>query len=63
MCTHFFNNSLPTGQFLMLTFSKNYFRNTICVPNNLDQDQARHFVGPDLGPNFLQRLLADGTSR
>ena len=26
--------------------------------NNLDPDQDRHFVGPDLGPNYLQRLSA-----
>ena len=32
------------------TFSKNPFRNTIRVPNSLDPDQARHYVGPDLGP-------------
>ena len=37
--------------------------NTIIVSNSLDPDQARHFVGPDLGPNGLQRLLADDTSR
>ena len=29
------------------------------VSKNLDPDQARHFVGPDLGPNCLQRLSAD----
>ena len=29
----------------------------------LDLDQARHFVGPDLGPNCLQKLSADDTSR
>ena len=28
------------------------------VSNSLDQDQARHFVRPDLGPNCLQRLSA-----
>ena len=33
------------------------------VSNNLDPDQARHFVGPDLGPNCLQRLSADNTSK
>ena len=33
------------------------------VSNNLDTDQARHFVLPYLGPNCLQRLSADGTSR
>ena len=32
------------------------FFNTIRVSNSLDPDQARHFVGPDLGPNCLQRL-------
>ena len=31
------------------------FFNTIRVLNSLDPDQARHFVGPDLGPNCLQR--------
>ena len=35
------------------------FFNTIQVSKNLDPDQARHFVGPDLGPNCLQRLSAD----
>ena len=35
--------------------------NTIYVSNRLDPDQARHFVGPDLDPNYLQRLSADGS--
>ena len=26
------------------------------MSNSLDLDQDRHFVGPDLGPNCLQRL-------
>ena len=38
------------------TLSKNSFRNTIRVSNSLDPDQARLFVGPDLGLNCLQRL-------
>ena len=29
------------------------------MSNSLDPDQARHFVGPDLGPNCLQLLSAD----
>ena len=33
------------------------------VSNSLDSNQARRFVGPDLGPNCLQRLSADDTSR
>ena len=37
--------------------------NTIRVSNSLDPDQARQFVGPDLGPNSLQMLSADDTSR
>ena len=45
------------------TFTKNSFRNTIRLSNRLDQDQARHLVGPDLGPNCLQRISADDTSR
>ena len=43
--------------------SKNSFRNTIRVSNNLDPDQAGRIVGPDLRPNCLQSLSADGTSR
>ena len=31
------------------------------MSNSLDPDQARQFVGPDLGPNCLPRLSADGT--
>ena len=26
------------------------------MSNSLDPDKARRFVGPDLGPNCLQRL-------
>ena len=39
---------------LPITFSKNSFRNATRVSNRLDPDQARRFVGPDLGPNCLQ---------
>ena len=31
--------------------------------NSLDPDPDRHFVGLNLGPNFLQRLSADDKSR
>ena len=55
---------------LMIFFIwKNYFRNTISVSNSsisvsssLNPDQDRHSVGPDLGPNCLQRSSADDTS-
>ena len=33
------------------------------MSNSLDPDQARHYVGPDLGPNCLQKLSADDTTR
>ena len=29
------------------------------MSNGLDPDQGRHFVGPDLGPNCMLRLLGD----
>ena len=50
--------------FLSSSFSKRTFLNisfgsTISVSNSFDPDQARHYVGPDLGPNCLQRLSAD----
>ena len=33
------------------------------MSNSLVPDQARLYVGPDLGPNCLQKLSADDTSR
>ena len=33
------------------------------MSNSLDPCQGWHFVEPDLGPDFLQRLSADDTSR
>ena len=48
---------------LLIFFSKlnlkKSFRDTIRVSNGLDPDQDRHYVGPDLDPNCLQRLSAD----
>ena len=41
--------------FLQSTFSKISFR----MLNRLDPDQAKHFVGPNLNPNYLQRLTAE----
>ena len=32
------------------------------MSNLLDPDQARHFVGPDLDTNCLQKLSTDDTS-
>ena len=33
------------------------------VSNSLDPNHAQHLVGPDLGPNCLQRLSVNNTSR
>ena len=44
--------------FSKLTFSKNSSRNTVRVSNGFDPDS----VGPDLGPNCLQRLSATDKS-
>ena len=38
---------------------KNIFRNPIRVSNGLGPGLDRHSVGPDLGPNCLQRLSVD----
>ena len=46
--------------FSKTSFSKKHFSNTISV--NLNPDQAQHFVGPNLGPNSLERLSADNTN-
>ena len=55
-CSLFFD---VCWQFSKLTFSTKSFRNTIRVSNGLDPDQDRHYVGPDLSQNCLQRLSAD----
>ena len=39
------------------TFGKKTFRNTIRVSKRLDTVQALLFVGPDLGPNCMQKEL------
>ena len=39
---------------LHLFEKKKHFENTIRVSNGLDPDQARRFVGPDLGPNICK---------
>ena len=51
---------------LLIFFKINFFEKLFQeyhVSNSLDPDQARHFVGPDLRPNCLQKLSADDTRR
>ena len=47
---------------LLIIFKINFFQ-IPSVSKSLDPDQARQNVGPDLGPNCLQRLSGDNTSR
>ena len=48
--------------FSKTVFLKHSFRNTFIVSNSFDPNQDLHLVGPDLGPNCLQRLSADKES-
>ena len=42
--------------FFKLKFFTNSFRDKFRVSNSLDPDEAKQNIGPDLGPNCLQRL-------
>ena len=46
-----------------MNFLKKILSRIPSVSNSFDPDQVRRFVGPDLDPNFLKRLLADATRR
>ena len=66
MLSDFLKIILSSADFSVLFmsfFSKIYFRNNIRMSNRLDPDQARRFVGPDLGPNCLQMLSTDDIGR
>ena len=49
--------------FFLINLSKISFKNTIRVSNCSEPDQDRHSVSPDPGPNCLQRLSTDHSSR
>ena len=49
--------------FQNLAIKKIYQENYQIVLNGLDTDQDRHYVGPDLGPNCLQRLITYSKGR
>ena len=51
----------PLLIFKKINFLGEKFRKTIRVSISLYPDQARHFVGPDLGLNCLQRSSEDNT--
>ena len=55
------SSELPFLKFLKDNFEEVTFENNYAmrkVSNSLEPDQARPFVGPDLGPNRLQTTLA-----
>ena len=41
----------------------NIIQKKLSVSNSVDPGQAQHFIGPDLGPNYLRRLSGDDKSR
>ena len=54
------NYSRSADFFQNYFFTKNSLRNTIILSKGLDPDQDQHFVGPDMGPNCLQRVSVNG---
>ena len=50
---------MSSAYFFKIIFFNKSFRIAIRVSNSFDPGQDRRFVGPDLGPNCLQRLSAD----
>ena len=50
-CLEKFYTFLSSADLFKICSSKNSFRYNIRESNSLDPDQARHFVGPELGPN------------
>ena len=57
------NSSLLSVYFLQYQLFQKNVSEISSVSNSLDQDLAILFVEPYLGPNCLQRLSADDTSR
>ena len=54
---------LPSNFFHAFFSSADFFQNTTRVSKSFDADQTLCSIGHDLGPNCLQRLSADDTSR
>ena len=52
---------LSSTDLVQINFFKKFFLEYLLIrgPNRFDPGQARHIVGPDLGPNCLQSLSAD----
>ena len=52
-----------SANFFRIKFFEKFFHEFHKRFKQIDPDQARHFVRPDLGPNCLQRLSGEDTSR
>ena len=52
-----FHDFLLSADILKITFLR--VSNSLDPDQDRQNDQDRHSVGPDLGPNCLQRLTAD----
>ena len=60
----FFIAFLSSADFFKIIFFDKFFQEYHPrVANSLYPDQARHFVGPDLVPNYLQMLTVDDICR
>ena len=59
----FQNIAFIPSHFIIVPLDAGFFFNTIRVSNSLDTDQAKLFVGPDLGPNCLPKSSADNLSQ
>ena len=55
--------ALSSADFFKLNFFGKNLSRMLSVSNRLDPDQTQRVVGPDLGPNCLNFLSADDTSR
>ena len=49
--------------FFKINFFEKFFHYTIRLSNTLDPDPDQQNIGPDLGMNTFQRLLADDKKR
>ena len=58
------NSGEQSRAFMVLVFKIKFLKNVIKAlsgcPKSFNPDQARQNVGPDLGPNCLQSLPAEG---
>ena len=57
------NLLLSSADFFKINFFQKILSGTLSECQTVDPDQDQNSVGPDLGPNCLQKLSADDLSR